>query len=527
IKLFSEDFQILPFIFIVIASFSGAAVTARIMKEENVQMGVMYAFGYKRSTLYLHYMLYPLVIWAVGVTTGCTGGILMTPAIAGIQKTRYLFTDIITKLDPEALIKAAVIPLISLFVICSAGILTALMKRPLELIRGEKKQSRHPIISALSLNGFRFRPRFTIRLFLRNIFRELFLTFGIAISAVLLLTFVSMITSFGSVLSLSFDRILDYELMYTLKAPQTDDLGENCYINNISVLLDDDYVSFNGVRDDISAMNYDDADGNAADLSGLHAITVNMAAKYGIHEGDTVTLTNSMNGDKYDIRIDKICMSYVENFISIPLGEFNELMGQPEGSYIIIASRGELGIDEDRISTVATKEADRKAVSETILPLNILLSIIFIFASFTAFILIITVSSVIIEENHYTITLMKAFGYTDRLVSSLVIDINAAAAGIGYLIGIPLTLKLSDKVFAFMSDTHRNVHSRGSRSHHLRCRRIVYDADILCCQAYCAEKDICRFARGGSEGKRIVDIYPTVLYNSNCYYMQLFADFRE
>ena len=453
LKLFSGDFQILPAIFMLIAAFACSAVISRIMKAEAVQMGVLYAMGYRRRTLYLHYMRYPLVIALAGIVLGCIMGITLTPSIAGILDSRYLLPRFEMTVYAKPLIIAAILPTCFIFVICSLSIMLMLRQTPLELIKNEKKSAKISAFSHVKLNGLSFGKRFTLRTLFRNIPRELFLVLGTALSALLMLIYVSMISSLSGVLNASFNDILKYEYMYTFSSPQTVQYEEVCYINSISVLLDGDYVDLNGVSDEFSMMNYSNPDGSKTDFS-KNIITNNIAMKYGINEGDKLSLKNSHTDEIYEITIDTVCVSYVENFIAVSLDRFNEMTGQAEGAYVILASNDKLEIaDESVLQSLETIEANRKAVSETIRPLYVLFGILLAMAVVAAFIIMAIITSVIIEENRHTISLMKVFGYKERRIASLVIDLNAIAAVIGYILAVPLTLRLSEKVFAFMSDT--------------------------------------------------------------------------
>ena len=453
LKLFSEDFLILPAIFIVTAALSCAAVISRIMKAEATQIGVLYALGYKRKTLYLHYMLYPLAVSLGGAALGIAAGIGAAPLIAGILKSRYLLPPFEMRIYPDVLIKSAALPFIFMTVICSASIILMLTHTPLELIRNEKNSPRMYGAAHFRLKGLPFGARFSLRSLIRNLPRELFLIGGIALSSILMLTYVSMISSLSEVLNESFDKILKYEYMYTFSVPQSEPHEEVCRINMISVLLDGDYIDLSGTSDEYSMMNYTNTDGSKTDF-GQNIITNNMARKYGISEGDTVTLTNSLNDEIYEIRIDKICVSYVENFISVPLERFNEMTRQPQGSYVILASDSRLEIkDKSALISEDTLEANRTAIRETLLPLYILVAVLIAMGAVVALIINVIVTSVIIEESGHTISLMKVFGYEERRIARLVIDGNAVAAALGLFLSIPLAVGISERVFDFMSDT--------------------------------------------------------------------------
>lgn len=454
IKLFSEDLQVLPVIFIIIASFACAAVVSRIMKAETVQMGVLSAFGYRKRTLYAHYMAYPLAVTLGGVLLGCVAGIALAPAIASIQDSRYLLPAFVLHLDCRTFLQAATIPFVCMGIICSVFVLASLRRTPLELMRNEKTVTKRVALAHLKLRRLPFRVRFVVRQLLRNLPRELFLVGGIALSSMLLLLYGSMLSSLSGALNESFDQILQYEYQYTFSTPQSADYGENCcYLNSGKVLLCGDYIDMTGTLDTSHLMHYTNADGSETDFSQT-VITNHLARKYDIQEGDTVTLQDAKTGAAYVLRIDKICVSYLENFISVPLAAYNEMTHQPRGAYQCVAAKEALNIEDDgALSKTETLETSRKAVDQTLRPLYVLLAILLTLAAVVAFMLIVIVTSVILEESGHAISLLQVLGYHEKRIAALVLDANAIAVAMGYVLGIPLTKKLTGAVFAFLSDT--------------------------------------------------------------------------
>ncbi len=310
LKLFSGDLGILPVIFIIIASLTASAVVSRIMKAQAVQIGVFYALGYKTGRLYVHYMMYSLIVFAAGAVAGMVLGSAAAPLVAGILRSRYILPSFKMKVYPEVLLKAVCMPMIIMILICSVTVILILRRTPLELIRNEKSDSHLCGLTHIKFQRLPFSMRFIIRMFVRNLPRQIFLLLGTMLSSMLMLTYASMISSLSDELK-----------------------------------------------------------------------------------------------------------------------------------------------DKAALILTGTSEYNSKAVEETILPLKILLVVLLVIAAVTAFIIIITVTSMVIEESSHTISLMKVLGYGEKHTAHLVVDESAFTVLDGYLLSIPLALKVSDTTFGFMSDT--------------------------------------------------------------------------
>jgi len=68
-------------------------------------------------------------------------------------------------------------------------------------------------------------------------------------------------------------------------------------------------------------------------------------------------------------------------------------------------------------------------------------------------IVIYVVTSLIIEENKETISLLKIFGYRKKEVNSLILNSSSGIIVIGYLLGIPLILASMSMMFKSLTES--------------------------------------------------------------------------
>ena len=198
-------------------------------------------------------------------------------------------------------------------------------------------------------------------------------------------------------------------------------------------------------------MQFEDTDGNPVTFED-HGITINLSEKYDIHAGDTVTLKSRYTDAEYRIHIDRVIVSYAEDFISMPLDEFNTYFGYPENSYLIVTSDHALEIDPELLLSVSSRKNSRESIDETLKPVRYLMISMMVMAALVSFILMSIIISMILEDSRFTISMLKILGYSDKRISGLLIDFNRYIVILAFAVSIPLILKSSSKIMGYLSE---------------------------------------------------------------------------
>ena len=328
--------------------------------------------------------------------------------------------------------------------------ISRLMQSPLTLLRNQAAERSGFSFRGLAMKGASFTTRFRTREILRNAGRYLFMVFGVSVSAVMLLLFAAVLGSLNKMMDETFSRIVNYEYMYTY-ADMTTGKPDGYRTNLNYLLLDGEEISVNGVDTHNTHMQFEDTDGNPVTFED-HGITINLSEKFDIHAGDTVTLKSRYTDAEYRIHIDRVIVSYAEDFISMPLDEFNTYFGYPENSYLIVTSDHALEIDPELLLSVSSRKNSRESIDETLKPVRYLMISMMVMAALVSFILMSIIISMILEDSRFTISMLKILGYSDKRISGLLIDFNRYIVILAFAVSIPLILKSSSKIMGYLSE---------------------------------------------------------------------------
>lgn len=449
LMIYTKGMQVIPFFFLIVASISVAIILNKLMKAETLQIGILYSLGYKPFDLFKHYISYAIVISLMGSVLGIGLGMLVAPFLKALVTDRYSVPDFTIQLSVKIVAVSLIVPFLLLVSFSSVFIMIKLNESPLSLLRNSSVAKGKGGFRSLHFGKIPFVHKFRIREILRNFPRMIFLVFGVCISSVMLLMFASILSSLNKVMEDSFSTIFRYQYMYSFRDMQTG--TPDGYRTNLNyLLLDGDEVSVNGIDVNNPHMCFDDTDGNPVTFE-KNGITINLARQHDISVGDTITLTNRYSGETWDLEIECIIVSYVEDFVSMPLDEFNETFGYPKDSYVLLTTDEEQDIDEEILIFKNNVDDSYASIDETMFPVRCMMVIMMVMAGVVSFVLLTIVISIIVEDNKFSIALMKIFGYTEKRISLLLIDFNRYVVLLAFGLSIPMTLGCSDGVISYLS----------------------------------------------------------------------------
>jgi len=163
-------------------------------------------------------------------------------------------------------------------------------------------------------------------------------------------------------------------------------------------------------------------------------------------------LVNKLDGKSYSLTIDGIVEAYGEQFIFMPLDEFNRMTGQPLGSYRTLLSSHEIDFDENLLAGVMDAR-DPEAFEDLATPTTLIVTSVTALAVLIAVIIIYLVTSLMIDESRSTISLMKVFGYRGKEVAKLILNSSTLAVFIGFWLGLPFMLAFGNNVSDYVAET--------------------------------------------------------------------------
>ncbi|KRQ87148.1 FtsX-like permease family protein [Caloramator mitchellensis] len=436
----------LPSMILLLTSLLVSVVMWRMIKTEFSLIGTLYALGYTKKEILLHYLSFANIIALVGGILGTILGLFLVKPLTEFFTFYFNIPIIENRFDYKYIAGSLFIPYLFIIPAMLFVIFKALRYSPVKLMRGNTEKIKIGLFEKkLKLNKIKFPFKFKIREMARSIPRLLVLVFGITIASMFLLLGFLYKNSFDYLLNQSMAEVFKFNYNYVLRTNETANLyGGEEY--NFSVFKVEgkveNFVAF-GLRTDSRLINLVDKNGESISKN-YTIITRPLANTLKISEGDTITITNKFSNEKFDVKIDKIAEVYTGNNIYMPIAKLNKLMNYKENSFSGIFSENKLNIPEEKIFKLETKDELNEAFKAILNPLKAMLGIVAFVAFFIALIVIYVITGLSIEENKTNISMFKIFGYTNKEINDLILNTATIPVAIGFIIAIPVLLRTMD-----------------------------------------------------------------------------------
>lgn len=415
----------------------------RLLKKEYVQIGTLYALGYKKSEIMRHYVYYAISLAVFGSVVGTALGWFLMHPLLSMFASFYNLPILVIKPHVMYLLASLILPAIFFVPLTYILVNKVLKVPPVVLMKGgELKTKVSGLERAFNMKRFTFSTRFKIREVLRNLSRLMFLTVGVIFSSLLILSGFVMSDSMDYLVNDNFERVYHYNYHYVLNQVQTDAPESGQVAASAPAILknkDDHSVQVVGLKPDNSAINLANINGDPLSFDSV-IINKSLADQLNINPGDSLKVHNQLNNKVFTVEVDHIANSYLGDMIYIPLKQFNNLNGMPEESYTEIYSNEKLNINSEILMATTSTNSTIEGYKELIQPVKYAVGGLAAGAGVIAIVIIYILISLLIEENSFKISLMKVIGYEYRSIRKLMIDFNIWFVILGFAIGIPVTL---------------------------------------------------------------------------------------
>lgn len=430
----------MPIAILILTSAMLSNIMWRMLKTEFIQIGTLYALGYKKREILIHYLIFPLVLCISGSIIGNLLGLLLEKAYYSALELQFNVPNILQPLYIKYMIISMLIPIF--FIIPAVYIVLNRVLRcsPMQLMRGNISNKNVGFIERkIKLEKFKFNTKFAIREFLRSVSRTLLMIAGVALAALFILTEFGAINSFDNLLSKSFKATNKYEYNYLFNSIQTQKKYDGEVYSVSSFSSDNSNVNFSifGIQPDSKLITLKDSNDNAINLNKI-VITEPLARSLNVKVGDYIEVTSKIQDKKHKIRIDKIARMYTAKAIYMPLDKYNEMLGLSKESFLGVFSNTKLNIHKNNLLKYESSEDSINNLNTMLAPIKYSVLAAGTIATLIALIVIYIITSLTVEENRNSISLFKVLGYKERDISSLLLGTGIYLVIIGYLISIPI-----------------------------------------------------------------------------------------
>lgn len=486
--------MLLYIIMVIMAFVFGITISNTIRKEASV-IGTLRASGYTRQELILHYMTLPVLVTFVGALIGnILGYTVLKDVCADMYYGSYSLPTYVTVWNGEAFGLTTLVPVVIMLVV-NYGVLRYKLKlSPLKFLRRDlsgRKQKRAIYLSPKMKIFSRFRLRVIFQnmsnymvLFIGILFANLLLMFGLLLPSALSHYQVeiqnNMLAKYQYMLQVpvsavsgnKFDGLISLLEFYMDSRTDNEDAEEfSAYSLNTlpgkykseEVLLygiepDSRYVTidFNNTKDKKDeAGNKEKADNkntaNAEKESAAVYISSAYADKFLLHVGDTITLKEKYEKEKYSFKIAGVYGYTAALCVFMPRSELNDIFDLGEDYYSGYFSDTELtDIKSQYIGSVVDLDALTKISRQLDVSMGSMMGMVNGFAIMIYMVLIYLLSKIIIEKNAQSISMVKILGYTNGEISKLYIMSTSLVVVFCLLLSLPLETVIMKVLFREM-----------------------------------------------------------------------------
>ena len=435
---------VLPLAILIVTCALVAVVLGRLLRREYTQIGVLCAIGYRKHEILRHYLNYPLLMSAVGGIIGTAAGAFLVKPFLRYVSTFYNLPVFPIEYRPLTLMVSVLLPFLFLLPTALFVILHALQMSPLQLIRDGVRNSNVNLLErAFHLQRFRFITKFKIREIVRNVPRTILLLAGVVCASALLLLGFATKDSMRFLLDdglLNTDR---YQYVYSFNSLQTQTAGsgEAVTLSPFTVASGEKTITvmIYGIQPDARLIDLRDSGGNRLDYNKI-IITKALADRLDFSPGDSVTVKNKISGKTDTLKVEETAEFYLGDFIYMPIDRLNDMLGYPKGSYLELDSDQKLDISASKLASVTDRQYLQDSFQSILRPIQAMAGLIGAAAFAIGLIVLYVVTSLLVEENRESISLLKILGYRRKQLYALLLNPYTGFVLVGYALSVPMVL---------------------------------------------------------------------------------------
>ena len=420
------------YIIMAILAFIFGVTTKNTIEREAGTIGTLRASGYSRGELVRHYMVLPSLVTIFSAVVGnVLGYTAFKFAVVDMYYHSYSLPTYETLWNSRAFVLTTVIPCNIVMVVILLVLCATLKLPPLQFLRHELSVRKTKKV--MPLRHFRFMTRFRLRIIGQNLTAYLTLFLGVLMASFLLF--------FGLMLSPLLDNfkgeVLDSELasyQYILKVPvetSVDDAEKYAVLSLENP--NGEEITVYGISEDSKYFGEAIPDGEVLLSDGY-------MEKYGVQQGDTVTLIKKYADDSYDFTVDASYHYPATLALFMNIDDFRETFDKDENYFSGYFSDEKLDdIDDSLVSTIIT-ESDLTTVADQLTDsMGGAFWMMSFFAVIIYLVVIYLLSKQVIEKNVQAISMTKILGYSNGEITNLYNLTTGIVMLISLLVSLPFS----------------------------------------------------------------------------------------
>ena len=418
-------------------------VVHQIDREQSV-IGALYALGVKKHNLLLHYLTLPTLVSFVGGLIGLLIAFSPLGVSVMIQSTYdYFSTPFYDTVYPLYLILyGALLPPLLCLLVNTLAINKKLSQTALSLLKNEQSEGSYRQFK-LKLKSFPL--LFAVRQFLREIRSCLALLLGMFITFMVVTLGINTYVLCTSVRDRNKeDTTYEYLYLYKFPGETPPEGGEATYIRTLNIDCLGYTLDVSAIGIDGSSRYYDAAPKKSETEA---VINCSLAERFGYKVGDTIELKDPSDEKVYHFTVSGICDNAVSFSIFLDIGSMRSLFGVSDTYWNAVYSDRDLGIPEELLYSVTTKDDIVKSSGVFVDAMRPLMITLISAGIFIFVVVLYLMLAVIIDRSTTGISMIKVFGYRPGEIRRLYLNANTITVLVMQFPIFPLAKKVIDTIY--------------------------------------------------------------------------------
>ena len=440
--------EVLLIILIGVIAFIFAITESNTITDEASVIGTLRASGYTKGEMLRHYITVPIIVTlAAAILGNVLGYSYFKDLVVAMYYNSYSLPSYETLWNADAFVKTTVYPVLLVIIINIYVITSKLQFSPLQFLRRDLSKSKRT--KAIRLPAWKFLNRFRLRILMQNVTGYFTLFVGILFVMVLLNFAVGlpatlknyqdhakeyMITDYQYILK----RTVDSEGKEISTSEKTAEKYSSKGLLTVDGVHVDEEITVYGYNQDSRYISLpQEVDDNAVFVSQSYA------DKFGLEEGQSLTLKEKYTSDSYDFEVAGIYDQPGIMAAFMPNDNFNKMFDYDDEHFTGYLSKNEIeDIDDENILSVITIDDILKMARQLDYSMGAYMDYFGYACMALAVLLILLLTKIIIEKNMVSISMLKVLGYYNREINGLFIRLTTIVVVISAIVAT----KVSDVV---------------------------------------------------------------------------------
>ena len=473
--------SVFPLFFLLVAVLVCVTTMTRLIEEKRTEIATLKALGYGNGAIIMKYVIYSLIAAVAGSVIGIAAGVMSLPFIIyDAYKIMYFIGDITLILHLPSIVLGTLAA-----ILCTGAVSVIVCAKSLRIKPAQAMRPKAPKPGKRILLEY-IRPLwrhmgFTAKLTARNLFRykvRLGMTvIGVAGCTALIVAAFGLRNSFDPLTKDQFGEIFRYDAAVVPKSGGT--AAELEYIRELSASTGNERASQLVLQEDVTLTFGSRSTTESTYLSvpedpelfpelislrtrkektpltlSDDGVMVNekLAADFGIHTGDTVTLATEYGSA--EAKVCGIYEHYIHNYVFMTPTLYRASYGRApvfnlfqvrlaDKSDDAVEAYSKALLTDERIVAVAFMDQNIKDFRNMLNSMNMVVVVMIICAAALAFVVLYNLTNINIAERQREIATFKVLGFYNRETSRFIYIENVILTLLGIVAGMGLGVLLT------------------------------------------------------------------------------------